>query len=365
MSRRTPVYEAQKALHARFVPFADWEMPVSYSGVLDEHRATRSAIGLFDVSHMGRILVEGSGAEAFFERVATASVESISPGSMQYTLACNHHGGILDDLMICRTATSRFAVCANASNAAKIYDWFKKQAGTSGVEITNQSSQTAQFAVQGPRSREMLSTLTDSDLLGLKRRQCLETTVAGIPMLLSRSGYTGELGYEMYLPSDSALELWNVLIKSGETFGLKPCGLGARDTLRLEMGYPLYGNDIDETTTPLEASLEFAVDFRKDRFIGRDPIVKQRESGLDRRLVGFELVERGVPRHGLKIYSAEKEIGEVGSGNHSPSLNKGIGMGYVLDAYAKVGQPISIDIRGRTVPAVIVERPFYRKKSKT
>ena len=360
---RTPLYEEHKKLGAKIVPFAGWEMPLSYSGVLEEHRATRTAIGLFDVSHMGRIDLTGPAAVELLDRVATSAVKKLAVGGMQYALVCNEQGGILDDIMIYRFGEQRYFVCANASNAEKIFQWLIKQAaGFSGLQVMDRSPALAQIAVQGPRSRDLMRPITAADLDRLKLRHCIETKVAGVPMLLSRSGYTGELGYELYLPGDRAREVWTLLTKNGAAAGLKPCGLGCRDTLRLEMGYPLYGNDMDETTTPVEASLEFAVDLGKTDFIGREAMARQRETGISRKLIGFELVQRGVPRHGHKIFSDGKEIGVVTSGNHSPSLNKGIGMGCVQTTFAELGGKIQIDIRGNTVPAIIVERPFYKKK---
>ncbi|HEY5594813.1 MAG TPA: glycine cleavage system aminomethyltransferase GcvT [Nitrospiria bacterium] len=361
---RTPLYEEHKKLGAKIVPFAGWEMPLSYSGVLEEHRATRTAIGLFDVSHMGRIDVIGPAAVELLDRVATSAVKKLAVGGMQYALVCNEQGGILDDIMIYRFGEQRYFVCANASNAEKIFQWLIKQAaGFSGLQVADRSGGLAQVAVQGPRSRDLMKPLTEAALDQLKLRHCVEAKVAGVPMLLSRSGYTGELGYELYLPSDRAPEVWETLVHKGSAYGLKPCGLGCRDTLRLEMGYPLYGNDMDETTTPIEASLDFAVDLEKGDFIGRGVMLRQKENGISRKLIGFELAERGVPRHGHTILSDGKEIGIVASGNHSPSLNKGIGMGYVQTPFAKIGGEIRIDIRGNAVPAVIVERPFYKKKT--
>jgi aminomethyltransferase len=360
---RTPLYEEHKKLGAKIIPFAGWEMPLSYTGVLDEHRATRSAVGLFDVSHMGRIELTGPAAVALLDRVLTSPVGKLAVGGMQYALACNEQGGILDDLMIYRFGDQRYFVCANASNAVKIDQWLRRQAaGLSNVDVTDRSAELAQIAVQGPRSRELMKPLTAADLDRLKLRQCIETKVAGVPMLLSRSGYTGELGYELYLPADRARSLWDTLLLEGATYGLKPCGLGCRDTLRLEMGYPLYGNDMDETTTPFEASLNFVVDLENGEFIGREVMMHQRKGGVSRKLIGFELLRQGVPRHGHAIIRDGKEIGVVTSGNHSPSMNKGIGMGYVQTRFAEVGSQILIDIRGNPVPALVVERPFYKRR---
>jgi aminomethyltransferase len=361
--KRTPLYEEHKKLGAKMIPFTGWEMPLSYTGVLEEHRATRSAVGLFDVSHMGRIDVTGPAAVELLDCVATSPVKKLAVGGMQYALACNEQGGILDDIMIYRFGEQRYFVCANASNAEKIFEWITKQAaGFSGVRVTDRSAALAQIAVQGPRSRDLMRPLTEAALDQLKLRHCVEAKVAGVPMLLSRSGYTGELGYELYLPADRAREVWETLVHKGSAYGLKPCGLGCRDTLRLEMGYPLYGNDMDETITPIEASLDFAVELGKGNFIGREVMARQKENGISRKLIGFELLQRGVPRHGYAIFSDGKEIGIVASGNHSPSLNKGIGMGYVRTTFAEVGREIRIDIRGNAVPAVVVDRPFYKKK---
>jgi aminomethyltransferase len=362
MTKRTPLYEHHKKLGARMVPFSGWELPVSYTGVLEEHHATRAAIGLFDISHMGRIEVSGRAAADLLDRVATCSMKELSVGRMHYALACNEQGGILDDMMIYRFGDQRYFVCANASNAEKIFLWFKKQAtGFSGVEVADQSEVLAQLAVQGPRSYEFLKAVTDTDLDAVKPRHCLETKVVNVSMLLSRSGYTGELGYELYLPASRVPEVWEALIRKGKAFGLKPCGLGCRDTLRLEMGYPLYGNEIDETTTPLEASLAFAVDFEKGEFNGREALLQQKENGLVRKLIGFELSQSGIPRRGYRICSGEKEVGSVTSGNHSPSLRKGIGMGYLPIAFAEIGGEILIEIRDKSIPAVIVQTPFYKK----
>lgn len=359
---RTPLYESHQKLGAKIIPFAGWEMPLSYTGVLEEHRATRAAIGLFDVSHMGRIELRGSEAVGLLDRVATCPVRKLGIGGMQYALACNERGGILDDLMIYRFAEERYFVCANASNAVKIDQWLRKQAaGFSHVDVIDRSPEWAQLAVQGPRSRDLMKPLTEAALESLKLRRCIETKVAGIPMGLSRSGYTGELGYELYLPADRARDVWETLLHDGASFGIKPCGLGCRDTLRLEMGYPLYGNDLDETTSPLEASLDFAVDLGKGDFIGREAMKRQKVEGVSRKLIGFELLQGGVPRHHQAILCDGEAIGVVTSGNHSPSMNRGIGMGYVQTRFAEAGGKIWIDIRGHAVPAVIVSRPFYKK----
>jgi aminomethyltransferase len=364
--KRTPLFESHVRLGAKMVPFAGWEMPLSYSGVLDEHRATRTAVGLFDVSHMGRIEVEGSGAVPLLMRISTGNVENLPVGRMQYALACNEMGGILDDLMIYRLGATAFLICANASNAEKIESWVGSQAASvPDVRIRNRTFELAQLAIQGPRAIDVMRTLSAEDLGSVRPRRCQEADVAGVRMWVSRSGYTGEPGFELYLPADRAEPVWDALIVQGGGADLKPCGLGCRDTLRLEMGYPLYGNDMDETVTPVEAALEFAVDSDNEAFIGREAILGQIRSGTARRRAAFELLERGVPRHGCRIYSGGEAIGEVTSGNHSPMLNKGIGMGLVKSGFTAPGTKIEVDIRGRRVPAVTVELPFYKRKGRT
>jgi len=361
--KHTPFYDQHKKLGAKIVPFAGWDMPLSYTGVLEEHRATRTAIGLFDVSHMGRIGLAGPGADDVLDRLATASIRDLPIGGIRYALVLNERGGILDDVMIYRIGDRNYVVCANASNADKILQWIVRHAADrSDLEVVDRTTELVQLAVQGPGAGNLMWRLSGSDLNRMRIRTCVETKVAGVPMIVSRTGYTGEPGYELYIPFRQSCEVWESLIGEGRPLGLRPCGLGCRDTLRLEMGYPLYGNDLDETTTPIEADLEFAVDFEKGDFVGRDALVRQRRSGISRKLVGFELTRRGVPRHDQKIMSDGKEIGVVTSGNHSPSLNKGIGMGYVQPMFQEPGLKLQIDIRGNAVPAVVVERPFYRRR---
>ncbi len=369
---RTPLFDGHVALGAKLVDFAGWEMPIQYSGVVDEYHGVRSAAGLFDVSHMGRLRVAGGGALAFLQGVTSTDVSALAVGESQYSMVCNQGGGIKDDIFIYRIKPQEYLLCVNASNRDKILHWFLEQAKGQGrpnqaerVEVADRSGEIAQLALQGPASRSILGLLGVSGLGELQPRHCLETTLAGATTLITRTGYTGELGYELYLSAGRALEAWNELIRIGKAAGLKPAGLGARDLLRLEMAYFLYGHDINEQTTPLEAGADWLVAFRKGEFIGREALAKQREGSLTRRLVAFELLQKAVPRQGFKILAdasgGRREVGEVTSGNLSPILQKGIGLGYVQPPYAAINSSIAIDVRGRSVSAVVVKPPFYKR----
>lgn len=365
--QRTPLFECHKAAGAKLVDFAGWEMPIQYTGVLDEYHAVRAQAGLFDVSHMGRIAVTGNGAVPFLQRITTNDVAKLQPMQAQYSMVCNHEGGIKDDIFIYQRRPNDYLLCVNASNLDKILAWLETEVQhVRGCTVTDQSTALAQVALQGPASRDLLSRMGAPGLERLKSRRCIETKVGGTVCLIARTGYTGELGYELYLPAETAPELWQTLLDQGRSVGLKPAGLGSRDLLRLEMAYLLYGNDIGEDTTPLEASVEWAVSFQKGDFIGRDALLKQKETGLTRQFIAFELVEKGVPRHGFKILSPGPNggpIGEVTSGNLSPLLQKGIGLGYVPPAFAQPGSSLVVDIRGKAMRAVVVKPPFYRRKA--
>lgn len=362
---RTPLYDAHVAAGGRLVDFAGWDMPMQYSGVLDEYHAVRKHAGLFDVSHMGRIAVRGAGAVAFLQQVATNDVTRLAVGHAQYSMVCNDQGGILDDIFIYRLADDDFLVCVNASNREKIVAWFLDHGrGIAHCDIHDRSGDLAQLALQGTASRAVLSELGCSVATTLKLRHCATSTVAGIPCTVARTGYTGEFGYELYFPATQARALWDRVLETGRTQGVKPAGLGARDLLRLEMAYLLYGNDISESTTPIEAGAAWAVAFDKPSFIGREALRAQRNAP-PRQLIAFELLEKAVPRHGCLIRLPQSDgaaIGEVTSGNLSPLLQKGIGLGYVPTAQAALGTALVIDIRGKALPAVVVKPPFYSQK---
>jgi len=362
--QRTPLIAQHQSASAKLVDFAGWEMPIQYSGVVDEYQTVRTKVGLFDVSHMGRFWLSGADTLAFLQRVTTNDVRKLAVSHAQYSTVCNEQGGIKDDIFIYRIASEDFLLCVNASNREKILSWLKGHlAAPQAVILEDRSMRLSQIAIQGPQSRELLASLGGTASTALKPHQVCHSNLGGFPCLLARTGYTGELGYEIYIDTDKVGRLWDLLMQKGSAWGLKPAGLGARDLLRLEMGYLLYGNDINEETTPLEANVEWTVSFQKGDFIGSQALLVQKQTGVARRFMAFELVERAVPRHGFKILDAvsARIIGEVTSGNFSPLLQKGIGVGYVPPSYAIPGTSLTIDIRGKATPAVVVKGPFYKK----
>ncbi|MDC8451052.1 MAG: glycine cleavage system aminomethyltransferase GcvT [Nitrospira sp.] len=366
--KHTPLIAQHRAAGAKLVDFAGWEMPIHYTGVVDEYHTVRCKAGLFDVSHMGRIVVTGAGAESFLQRMTTNDLAALRPMQAQYSMVCDEQGGIKDDIFVYRlTRAGEFLLCVNASNRDKIVSWLTEHSrGAPDCQIYDRSAEIAQIALQGSAARGIVATIGLSQLDQLKIRESTMVQVADAECLAARTGYTGEFGYEFYVYG-SADSVWDKLLNTGKSFGLKPAGLGARDLLRLEMGYLLYGSDIDERTTPIEAGAEWAVRFEKGEFVGRQALLIQKQAGLSRRFVGFELLEKSVPRHGFKILSASSPqslIGEVTSGNLSPLLQKGIGLGYVSPEYAELGTDLFIDIRGKTIPAKVVKPPFYRRPSK-
>jgi aminomethyltransferase len=363
--QQTPLITQHRAAGAKLVDFAGWEMPIQYSGVVDEYHAVRGKAGLFDVSHMGRLMATGPGAAAFLQRTTTNDVGKLTVGQAHYSMVCNEQGGIKDDIFVYRLKSEEYLLCVNASNRDKIFQWLWSYQHDKTVTLEDHSAKLGQIAIQGPLSRDILSALGGYAVTNLKLHHTCETTLGSMQTLVARTGYTGELGFEIYVAADCIGTLWERLMEQGRASGLKPAGLGARDLLRLEMGYLLYGNDISEDTTPLEAGVDWTVSFQKGEFIGRDALLVQRQAGVPRRFVGFELLEKAVPRHGFKILGSgsSQVIGEVTSGNLSPLLQKGIGLGYVPVAQAAPGTAIMIDIRGKAVPAHIVNTPFYKRKA--
>jgi glycine cleavage system T protein (aminomethyltransferase) len=363
--RKTPLYEEHRRLGARIVPFAGWQMPVQYEGIAAEHRAVRTAAGLFDVSHMGEVEMRGPRAAEVLDRVVTGDISGMPDGKALYTCACNDRGTILDDLIVYRRAPDRFFVICNAGNRDKIAGHLRS-AGDGLCEVQDLSDRTALVALQGPKAAEILSRLGPdaAACTGLKSFAFRDARVAGVAATVARTGYTGEDGFELSCANDDAPHLWRALLDAGRDAGLLPVGLGARDTLRLESRLSLYGNDIDETTNPLEAGLGWIVKLDKADFIGKQALVEVSRRGLSRRLVGFEMTGRGIARHGYPLLDrAGNAAGVCTSGGPSPTLGKAIGLGYLPIAMSEVGTGFLVDCRGKPVDAVVVKTPFYRRAS--
>ncbi|MCX8072492.1 MAG: glycine cleavage system aminomethyltransferase GcvT [Candidatus Binatia bacterium] len=357
---RSPLHERHRALRARFIAFAGWEMPLQYRSVTEEHLAVRQTAGLFDVSHMGEIELCGAHALAAVQRLATNDAERLQPGRGQYSLLCLPSGGVIDDLVVYRLEIDRFLLCVNAINTEKDVRWLQEHAAAI-TSVVDRSREYALLALQGPRATSILSAVAGNTTLAQTPRYgCVTIAPAGKPAFCSRSGYTGEDGWEIFCSWDDAPAIWDALLDCGGPLGLLPCGLGARDTLRIEAGLPLYGHEIDETTTPIEAQLQWAVRCEKHEFVGKDVLCRQKACGVARKLVALLLTEPGIPRQGYKIVKDGSRIGVVTSGCKSPVLGTGIGLGYVASAEAEVGNRVQIEIRERLVPAEIVARPFVR-----
>lgn len=360
--KRTPLYEAHAALDGRFVDFAGWEMPVQYTGLIEEHLRVRSSCGLFDVSHMGEIEITGPGALSAVQYLSTNDINKIKDGRCQYTLLCYPEGGVVDDTIVYRFSEEKFLYCVNGANTEKVFEWMLSQ-DLSDVRLENVSEKYAQIALQGPASVEVLRPLVDKDPASIKGFHFNIITVKGSKAIVSRTGYTGEDGFEIYVEPGSAPNVWNALMEAGRAFGILPIGLGARDTLRLEMGYPLYGHELSRETTPIEAGLKKYVALKKDGFIGKDVFDRQVSTGVQRSLVGFELKGRGVARPDYPVSSGGRVVGRVTSGTMSPSLRRAVGMAYVEPPLNAAGTELDIMIRERPVKAVVVKPPFYKKKA--
>jgi aminomethyltransferase len=343
------------------VPFGGWDMPVQYRGIIEEHRTVRTAVGLFDVSHMGEFEVAGTGATAALNWLTTNDVSALEIGQVQYSLLCYPHGGIVDDLTVYRVATDRYMVTVNASNIAKDWAWVTERTAERGIDArwTDASRRTGLIAVQGPHAEPLVARLATPEVSGIAYYRFAEMRVAGVPALVSRTGYTGEDGFEVYVPWDQTPRVWEALLDAGQGDGVAPIGLGARDTLRLEMRYALYGNDIDETTNPLEAGLGWVVKPAKGDFVGRDAIERVRAEGVRRKLAGLEMADRAIARHGYQVQKAGRAIGVVTSGSYGPSVDRSIAMAYVETAHAAAGSDVEVVIRGQGRPARVVRTPFH------
>lgn len=357
--KRTPLYHVHKQLGARLVEFGGWEMPVQYSSIIDEHLAVRSNVGMFDVSHMGELEIRGAQSLSLIQKLITNDAAKLVDGQILYTPMCTETGGIVDDLLVYRHAADRYTLVVNASNIEKDLAWIRAYSET-GVEIENQSDETALVALQGRNALQCLQTLTDVNLTAVNYYRFTAGEVAGIPTIISRTGYTGEAGFELYVEAERSADLWNALYESINAIDGKPIGLGARDTLRLEARLCLYGKDIDETTTPLEAGLRSRVAFEKESFIGREALIRQDSEGIKRRLAGFQMLDRSIARAHHAVHRKDQRIGEVTSGAPAPSLKCNIGLAYLPVEMSKINTKIEIEIRGRRHPAKVVRTPFYQ-----
>jgi aminomethyltransferase len=364
--KKTPLNARHRASGARMVSFGGWDMPVEYSGIVQEHMAVRTRAGLFDVSHMGEIEIAGKDALAAVQRIASNDAARLAVGQAQYSGLLTPNGGFVDDLLVYRLGAAHFLLVVNAGNIEKDYAWIAEHIKPAGDAVAvDASSRYALLAVQGPAAMGVVQTLTGVDLASLKYYWFTHGEVAGVRATISRTGYTGEDGFEIFVPPSSADRVWQAVLDAGKPADLVPCGLGARDTLRLEAAMRLYGNDIDETTTALEADLGWIVGWKKDDFIGADVLRAQKANGVRRRIVGFEILDRGIGRHGYDVYLPDRTdpVGMVTSGTQTPYVKKAIGMAYVPSEHAAVNGELDIDIRGRRTRARIVPLPFYKRRS--
>lgn len=360
--KQTPFHDLHVKAGARMIDFGGWHMPVQYSGVNDEHHTVRNAVGLFDVSHMGEIEAIGPDALAFAQKLTTNDLRTCAIGQAQYAAMCRPHGGIVDDLITYRMADDHFFFCVNASNTEKDFAWMQEVAQEfTNMTLVNRSAEYAQLALQGRHAQAILQGMTPLDLASIQYYRFAKGPVADVPMIVARTGYTGEDGFEIFFGPEHADTVWTRILEAGAPFGIKPIGLAARDTLRLEMKYALYGNDIDETTLPLEAGLGWVTKLNKGDFVGRDALMKAKADGISRKLIGFELIERNVPRHGYRtLDAAGTPVGVVTSGTVSPTLGTPVGMAYLPTGMSEVGSVFAVEIRGKAVPARVIKTPFVK-----
>jgi aminomethyltransferase len=358
---KTALYDKHIALGAKMVPFAGFEMPVRYTSEIEEHHAVRKSVGMFDVSHMGEFLIKGHNALDLIQKITSNDASRLQPGKIQYSCMPNESGGIIDDLLVYMLKPEEYMLVVNASNIKKDWNWIASH-NSMNANLVNVSSNTSLLAVQGPNADKVIQKITSTDVTSMKYYTFSTGNIGSITdgVIISATGYTGSGGFELYTYNEFAPAIWDAVMKAGEEFGLKPAGLGARDTLRLEMGFALYGNDIDDTTSPIEAGLGWITKFSKE-FINADAIKKQKEQGVEKRLIAFEMKEKGIPRSGYAILNSDGVvIGAVTSGSMSPSLGYGIGMGYIKSGYAPIDSEILIAVRNRKLVAKVVKLPFYK-----
>jgi len=358
--KRTPLFDVHRRSGARLIDFGGWEMPVQYSGIIDEHNSVRRAVGLFDVSHMGEIEIRGPEARALTDFVTTNNAGRLSTGQIQYSGLLYEHGGFVDDILVHKVADDHFFLVVNASNQDKDYEHIRSH-NRFDAEVDFAGERYAQLAVQGPKAQATVQRLTPLDLPAMRYYHFADGEVSGVPARVARTGYTGEDGFEIYVAPSEAVRVWNEVMRAGEEFGIKPCGLGARNTLRLEAGMALYGHEIDASITPFEAGLNWIVKMDKGDFVGRAALARQLERGVTRRLAGFEMRGRGIARDGYEVFLDGSPAGWVTSGSPSPALNKNIGLCYLPADRSAVGQPIQIQIRGQLAGAETVPTPFYKR----
>ncbi|HSJ36613.1 MAG TPA: glycine cleavage system aminomethyltransferase GcvT [Planococcus sp. (in: firmicutes)] len=361
--QRTPLFESYAQYGGKTIDFGGWELPVQFSSIKEEHEAVRTKAGLFDVSHMGEILVTGPNSLAFLQNLLTNDISKIKHGQAQYTAMCYPDGGTVDDLLTYRIDEEHFMLVVNASNIEKDFEWMQKHS-IEGVTLENVSDQYGLLALQGPLAETVLQRLTDENLSDIKPfRFKMDVVIAGHPVLISRTGYTGENGFEIYASPEASIALWDELLKEGKGDGVLPAGLGARDTLRFEACLALYGQELSKDISPLEAGINFVVKLAKEDFIGKDALAAQKEDGVPRKLVGIEMIDKGIPRHGYSVYLNDERIGEVTTGTQSPTLKKNIGLALVSAEHAELGQEFEVEIRNKRLKAVTVETPFYKRSN--
>ncbi|MFB6465837.1 glycine cleavage system aminomethyltransferase GcvT [Cytobacillus sp. Hz8] len=362
--RRTPLYDVYKTYGGKTIDFGGWELPVQFSSIKEEHHAVRNAAGLFDVSHMGEITVKGPDSLNFLQKMMTNDLSKLQNGGAQYTAMCYETGGTVDDLLVYQMEEAHYLLVVNAANIEKDFTWLASHV-EGEVELINISEKIAQLALQGPLAESILQPLVHG--MDLKEISgftfCHEVNMIGKKVLISRTGYTGEDGFEIYCEATEAISIWKKILEDGKDLGVLPCGLGARDTLRFEATLALYGQELSQTITPLEAGIGFAVKLNKDAdFIGKEALKKQKEKGLERKIVGIEMIDRGIPRHGYPVYFGNELIGEVTTGTQSPTLKKNIGLALIKTLYADLGNEVDVEVRGKHLKAKVVSTPFYKRK---
>lgn len=363
--KKTALFNAHEKHGGKIIEFAGWLLPVQYEGIIEEHEAVRNNAGLFDVSHMGEVEAKGKEAFNFVQNLVTNDISVLNDNQILYTFMCYENGGVVDDLLVYKFNNEHFLLVINASNIEKDYQWMLQNRNNFQVELTNISREISEVALQGPKAQEILQNLTSENLNDIKFFYCKrDIIIAGIKCLVSRTGYTGEDGFEIYTENKNIETIWETLLATGKVYGLKPTGLGCRDTLRFEATLPLYGNELSKDITPLEAGLGFFVKLNKENFIGKEALAKQKEEGLKRKTVGFEMKDRGIPRHGYEVTADGKNIGFVTTGYFSPTLKKNIGLALIDSDYSELGTEINIQVRNRFLKAEVINKKFYTKNYK-